>query len=96
MITRRTLLQTSAMAAAASGLAMPAIAQGAKIKIGYVSPRTGPLAAFAESDEYILAGINAAFSEGITIDGSSIRPIDCERCSEFAAGTAGDFDVGRV
>jgi branched-chain amino acid transport system substrate-binding protein len=34
------------------GLAAPAIAQNAKIKIGYVSPQTGPLAGFAESDGY--------------------------------------------
>ncbi len=30
----------------------PAIAQGAKIRIGYVSPQSGPLAGFAESDAY--------------------------------------------
>jgi hypothetical protein len=37
---------------AASGLAAPAIAQGAKIRLGYVSPQSGPLAGFAESDAY--------------------------------------------
>ena len=41
MITRRNLLKATAatgVAAAAGGLAMPAIAQGARIKLGYVSP----------------------------------------------------------
>ena len=54
MITRRTLLKTSAASGmvAASGLAAPAIAQGAKIKLGYVSPQSGPLAAFAEADSF--------------------------------------------
>ena len=55
MITRRTLLKTSAAAGltlTASGLAAPSIAQGAKIRLGYVSPQTGPLAGFAESDAY--------------------------------------------
>ncbi|CAN0606624.1 unnamed protein product, partial [Ectocarpus sp. 12 AP-2014] len=42
-------------AAATSGLAMPAIAQGARIKLGYVSPQSGPLAAFAEADNFILS-----------------------------------------
>ncbi len=55
MLTRRTLLKTSAAAGltlTASGLAAPSIAQGAKIRLGYVSPQTGPLAGFAESDAY--------------------------------------------
>jgi branched-chain amino acid transport system substrate-binding protein len=55
MITRRTLLKASAMTGlslAGSRLATPAIAQGAKIRLGYVSPQTGPLAGFAESDAY--------------------------------------------
>ncbi len=59
MITRRTLLKNSSAAGltlAASGLAAPAIAQGAKIKLGYVSPQSGPLAAFSEADQYILSG----------------------------------------
>jgi branched-chain amino acid transport system substrate-binding protein len=55
MITRRNLLAASAaggVAVAAAGLAAPAVARGAKIRLGYVSPQTGPLAGFAESDEY--------------------------------------------
>ncbi|NBZ87304.1 ABC transporter substrate-binding protein [Stagnihabitans tardus] len=55
MFTRRTFLRSSAatgLTLAASGLAAPAIAQGAKIKLGYVSPQSGPLAGFAESDAY--------------------------------------------
>ena len=55
MITRRSLLKASAatgLALAGSRLATPALAQGAKIRLGYVSPQTGPLAGFAESDAY--------------------------------------------
>jgi branched-chain amino acid transport system substrate-binding protein len=55
MITRRKFLHSSAatgLTLAASGLAAPALAQGAKIKLGYVSPQTGPLAGFAESDAF--------------------------------------------
>jgi branched-chain amino acid transport system substrate-binding protein len=55
MLTRRKFLHTTAatgLTMAASGLAAPAIAQGAKIKLGYVSPQSGPLAGFAESDDY--------------------------------------------
>ncbi len=55
MINRRKFLKSTAatgLTLAASGLSAPAIAQGAKIKLGYVSPQTGPLAGFAESDAY--------------------------------------------
>ena len=55
MITRRKLLRTGAasgLAMATPGLFAPAIAQGARIRIGYVSPQSGPLAGFAESDAY--------------------------------------------
>lgn len=57
MLTRRRFLKTSAAGAtlAASGLAAPALAQGARIKLGYVSPQSGPLAGFAESDAYNIA-----------------------------------------
>lgn len=55
MITRRKLLKSGAasgFALATPGLFAPAIAQGAKIRLGYVSPQSGPLAGFAESDAY--------------------------------------------
>jgi branched-chain amino acid transport system substrate-binding protein len=58
MLSRRTFLQSTAasgLGLAAAGLAAPALAQGAKIRIGYVSPQTGPLAAFAESDAFNIA-----------------------------------------
>lgn len=63
MITRRELLKSAAATgalAAASGLAMPAIAQGAAIKLGYVSPQTGPLAGFAEADKFTIDSFLAA------------------------------------
>ncbi len=59
MITRRKLLKTTAatgLTLAGAGLAAPALAQGAKIRIGYVSPQSGPLAAFSEADQFIIEG----------------------------------------
>ncbi len=70
MLTRRRLLKSSAatgLSLAASGLAAPAIAQGAKIKIGYVTPQSGPLAAFAEADRFILDGF-AATEAGVNFE----------------------------
>ena len=57
MVTRRKLLKTgtaAGLALSAGGLAAPALASGAKIKLGYVSPQSGPLAAFSEADSFII------------------------------------------
>ena len=68
MISRRTLLKGTAAAAAASTFPMPAIAQGARIKLGYVSPQSGPLAAFAEADNFILSNFaQAAAAENFEV-----------------------------
>jgi branched-chain amino acid transport system substrate-binding protein len=59
LMSRRTLLKGAAAGAALVGagpLFAPAVrAQGAAVKIGYVSPQSGPLAAFAEADSFVIA-----------------------------------------
>lgn len=58
-LTRRSLLKGAAATgalAAAGPLFAPAVhAQGATIKVGYVTPQSGPLAAFAEADNFVIA-----------------------------------------
>lgn len=57
MFTRRDFLKTTAATGAiavTSGLAMPALSQNSPIKLGYVSPQTGPLAAFGEADKFVI------------------------------------------
>ncbi len=48
-----------------------AYAANPKIKIGLVSPKTGPLAGFAEADDYVLKGVQAAFAGGVENNGKS-------------------------
>ncbi|MCA1407650.1 ABC transporter substrate-binding protein [Ensifer sp. IC3342] len=63
MFTRRDFLKTTAATGAfafTSGLSMPAVAQSAPIKLGYVSPQTGPLAAFGEADKFVIDSFLAA------------------------------------
>ncbi|MGJ5202746.1 ABC transporter substrate-binding protein [Bradyrhizobium sp. HKCCYLR20261] len=63
MITRRRLLETAAVGgllSATDAIFKPALAAGKAAKIGYVSPQSGPLAAFAEADKFIIDGFNAA------------------------------------
>jgi branched-chain amino acid transport system substrate-binding protein len=68
MLTRRKLLKSGA-AVAASTLAMPSLAQGRPIKIGYVSPQSGPLAAFSEADDYMIAQFTqTAVAQGLNVE----------------------------
>jgi branched-chain amino acid transport system substrate-binding protein len=49
--------------------------EGSVIKIGYVSPQTGPLAAFGEADQYVLDTITELLEEGIDI-GGTVHPVE--------------------
>jgi branched-chain amino acid transport system substrate-binding protein len=49
----------------------PAARAARTIKIGYVSPQTGPLAGFADADSYILGGVKAALKDGLKIGGQT-------------------------
>ncbi|MCV0424342.1 MAG: ABC transporter substrate-binding protein [Roseibium sp.] len=67
MLTRRTLLKTGV--AATATLAMPALAQGRAIRIGYVSPQSGPLSAFSEADAYMIDQfVKAAAKQGLNVE----------------------------
>ncbi|UXT61261.1 ABC transporter substrate-binding protein (plasmid) [Agrobacterium fabrum] len=69
MLTRRTLLQATAATAAAAGLGMPAFAKASKIKIGYVTPQSGPLSAFAQADTYVVSRfLEAAKGMGLDVE----------------------------
>lgn len=70
---RRSFLRNGVMAGGA--LAMPGLigrrahAQSETIRIGFVSPQTGPVAAFGASDDYVLRGVREAIGVGIEIGG---------------------------
>jgi len=76
-IDRRSLLKLSAATGAvlATRLSAPAIAQSRAIKLGYVSPVTGPLAAFAEADNFIIANFKEATKGGIKL-GNATVPVE--------------------
>jgi branched-chain amino acid transport system substrate-binding protein len=62
---------TSAPAATNAPAPTTAPSAGRAIKIGYVSPQTGPLAPFGEADKYVLDQMQKQFANGITIAGVS-------------------------
>jgi branched-chain amino acid transport system substrate-binding protein len=72
MVTRRTFLKgvaASGLISSSSALPVAALAKGSAMKIGYVSPRSGPLAAFAEADTFVLEGFKAAAkAQGLNIE----------------------------
>jgi branched-chain amino acid transport system substrate-binding protein len=78
-IDRRTLLKYSVAGGAAltTGTVFgPAVhAQAKPIKLGYVSPQTGPLAAFAEADNFVLGQFREAMKGGLKI-GNATRPVE--------------------
>jgi branched-chain amino acid transport system substrate-binding protein len=65
----------SGLAASASGLALPAYAANKPIKIGFVTPQTGPLAIFAEPDAFTLAQFKKKIGDGIMINGAK-HPVE--------------------
>jgi branched-chain amino acid transport system substrate-binding protein len=69
--TRRRVLRGAAAMGAAAAVAplAPMIARAAnkKLKIGYVTPVTGPLAFFAEADVYVVPQFRQAMANGIKI-----------------------------
>src|SRR3954470_9141030 len=67
---RRTLITASAALAAPAILkVIPVNAQSRVIKIGHVSPRTGPIAAFGEADPFILDQVQKLIERGIVNNG---------------------------
>ncbi|MCB1355281.1 MAG: ABC transporter substrate-binding protein [Maritimibacter sp.] len=76
--TRRGFLQATGatgLVTAAGGLGTPALAQGKPIKIGFVTPQTGPLAIFAEPDAFTLESFAKQIGDGIMINGTK-HPVE--------------------
>lgn len=99
-VSRRQFLGSAAALVAAPAILKHTRAYAADpvIKIGHVSPRTGPLAGFAEADDFVLKGIQAALSEGVENNGKrySVEIIskDSQSNPNRAAEVAADLILG--
>lgn len=93
------------MAGTALTLAAPAILTSSRayaanpvIKVGHVSPRTGPLAGFAEADDYVLDAVNQAIAGGLENNGKAytieIISKDSQSNPNRAAEVAADLILG--
>ena len=59
------------LTSAVSTLPAPAVHARKSVKIGFVSPQTGPLAPFGEADQFVLAEARDALKGGIKIGGKT-------------------------
>ncbi|WP_300071653.1 ABC transporter substrate-binding protein [uncultured Ruegeria sp.] len=89
---------TAAIAAPAILRATRAYAANPTLRIGNVSPRTGPLAGFAEADEYVIQAIQQVFSAGLDNNGKTwnveIISKDSQSNPNRAAEVAADLILG--
>src|ERR1700722_5578344 len=72
---RRTVIKSGAAAAAVATVFSPAILRAASpvIKIGHISPKTGPMAGFAEAQDWTLAGIRKILEPSLNIGGTNYK-----------------------
>lgn len=66
-LTRRQF--TGGITALAAAGAVPNALAADTLKIGYVSPQTGPLAPFGEADRWVIEQMKAALKNGVTVGG---------------------------
>ena len=91
-ISRRKLLRSGAIAIAAPAVlrVLPAAAQSNVIKIGHVSPKTGPLAGFGEADGFILGQVRDILNKGLVSDGTTYKVEIISKDSQSSASRASE------
>jgi len=91
-ISRRKLLRSGAIAIAAPAVlrVLPAAAQSNVIKIGHVSPKTGPLAGFGEADGFILGQVRDILNKGLISSGKAYKVEIISKDSQSSASRASE------
>ena len=87
-VNRRTFVQGTT-AAATLVLAKLAFAADT-VKIGYVSPQTGPLAPFGEADKWVIDQMKTVFKDGLTIGGKKYEVQIILKDSQSSPNRAGE------
>ena len=104
---RRTLVKAGlgAIASPAVLRVLPAEAQSQVIKIGHVSPKTGPLAGFGEADGFILEQVRGLLRNGLNSGGKTYKVEIISKDSQSSGSRAaevaselilGDKEIGRA
>ncbi len=89
---RRALIQAGGAAAGAAALGFPnlVLAQGKEIRIGFVSPQTGPLAPFGEADKFTIEQMTKLFAGGLDIGGKKVAVRIIQKDSQSNPNRAGE------
>jgi len=66
------------------------LAQSKTIKIGFVSPQTGPLAPFGEADKFTIEQMNKLFGGGIDVGGKKVAIQIIQKDSQSNPNRAGE------
>lgn len=66
-------------------------AEGKTIKIGFISPRTGPLAGFGQTDGYVLSQARKALETGISVGGTDYAVEIIDRDTQSDPSRAGQL-----
>ncbi len=77
-VNRRSFMKASGatgVALAAGSVFAPAVRAAQSLKLGYVSPQTGPLAAFAEADNFVISNFLNTVKGGVKV-GSATLPVE--------------------
>ena len=77
-VSRRAVLKTSVATGAALAVGSvfaPAVHAAKSFRIGYVSPQTGPLAAFGEADSFVVSNFIEAVKGGVKV-GTATLPVE--------------------
>lgn len=98
--TRRSVLKSAAALGgviAGGAVFAPAVHAAKTVKLGYVSPQTGPLAAFAEADDFVIRGFLETVKDGLKIGGDTypveVSVKDSQSDPNRAAAVAKDLIV---
>ena len=99
-VNRRTLVKAgvAALAGPAVMRVIPVNAQSRVIKIGHVSPKTGPLAGFGEADNFILDQVRGILGPGLAVGGRTypvqIISKDSQSNASRASAVASELILG--
>jgi branched-chain amino acid transport system substrate-binding protein len=92
-LTRRQFVATAAAAGAVAISGRGVFAAGAEnvLKVGFISPRTGPLAGFGEGDGFVLDSARKALANGLEIGGKTYQVEILDRDTQSDPSRAGQL-----
>lgn len=89
---RRFVANALAITGGVSIAGLPALAGAAEtLKVGFISPRTGPLGGFGECDPYVIGLVRTALSKGVTIGGKAYAVEILDRDTQSDPARAGQL-----